>query len=121
MPLSGGPQYDMTPTLASRIYEARLQVYLAGLVGAAALTAALLLLADRPVGTLWIIGALALAAAIAERASIRLTSTTEESISLLPTLFAAVLFGPLAAMVVGGVSNLGDFRAPYMKWAVYNC
>lgn len=111
----------MTPTLAIRIYEARLQLYLAGLIGAVALTATLLLLAHRPVGTLWTVGVLALAAAIAERASVRLTSTTEESISLLPTLFAAVLFGPLAAMVVGAVSNLGDFRSPYMKWAVYTC
>lgn len=111
----------MTSTLAIRIYTVRLQLYLAGLIGAVALTATLLLLADRPVGTLWIIGALALAAAIAERASVRLTSTTEESISLLPTLFAAVLFGPLAAMIVGATSNLGDFRAPYMKWAVYTC
>ncbi len=111
----------MTSTLAIRIYDARLQLYLASLVGAAALTATLLLLAHSPIGTLWIIGALALAAAIAERASIRLTSTTEESISLLPTLFAAVLFGPLAAMIVGAVSNLGDFRAPYMKWGIYTC
>lgn len=111
----------MTPTLATRIYEARLYLYLAGLMGAVALAAALLLLAHQPVGTLWIVGVLALAAAIAERASVRLTSTTEESISLLPTLFAAVLFGPLAAMVVGAGSNLGDFRAPYMKWAVYTC
>jgi putative nucleotidyltransferase with HDIG domain len=111
----------MTPTLANRIYEARLQVYIAGLTGAVALTATLLLLAHQPVGTLWIVGVLALAAAVAERASVRLTSRTEESISLLPTLFAAVLFGPLAAMVVGAVSNLGDFRAPYMKWAVYTC
>ncbi len=111
----------MKPTLATRIYVARLPLYLAGLIGAVALTAALLVLAHWRVGTLWIVGVLALAAAIAERASVRLTSTTEESISLLPTLFAAVLFGPLAAMVVGGVSNLGDFRAPYMKWAVYSC
>ncbi len=111
----------MKPTLATRIYVARLHLYLAGLIGAVALTAALLVLAHWRVGTLWIVGVLALAAAIAERASVRLTSTTEESISLLPTLFAAVLFGPLAAMVVGGVSNLGDFRAPYMKWAVYSC
>lgn len=111
----------MTSTFAIRIYDVRLKLYLAGLIGAVAFTATLLLQAQRPIGTLSIIGALALAAAIAERASVRLTSTTEESISLLPTLFAAVLFGPLAAMIVGGASNLGDFRAPYMKWAVYTC
>ena len=37
-----------------------------------------------------------------------LTSTEEQSIHLLPTLFAAVLFGPLAAGVVGAASMLGD-------------
>ncbi|MBM2822358.1 MAG: hypothetical protein HW413_1104, partial [Thermoleophilia bacterium] len=52
----------------------------------------------------------------------------EQSIHLLPTLFAAVLFGPLAAAVVGAASMLGDpeliarrdaDRAPRLKWATY--
>jgi len=79
--------------------------------------------------------ALAVAAAVAERISVRfavakrgLTSTEEQSIHLLPTLFAAVLFGPLAAAVVGAASMLGDpelisrrdpDRAPRLKWATY--
>ena len=79
--------------------------------------------------------ALALAAAVAERISVRfavakrgLTSTEEQSLHLLPTLFAAVLFGPLAAAVVGAASMLGDpelmsrrdpDRAPRLKWATY--
>jgi putative nucleotidyltransferase with HDIG domain len=72
--------------------------------------------------------ALAIVAAVAERSSVRLTRTTEQSISVLPTLFAAVLFGPLAAAVVGGASMLGDpelisrrdpERAPRLKWAAY--
>ena len=79
--------------------------------------------------------ALALVAAIGERISVRfavsrrgLTSTEEQSLHLLPTLFAAVLFGPLAAAVVGAASMLGDpeliarrdrDRAPRLKWATY--
>jgi putative nucleotidyltransferase with HDIG domain len=79
--------------------------------------------------------ALALAAAIAERISVGfavskrgLTSTEEQSLHLLPTLFAAVLFGPLAAATVGAASMLGDpelvarrnpDRAPRLKWATY--
>ncbi|MDH4340607.1 MAG: HD-GYP domain-containing protein [Thermoleophilia bacterium] len=79
--------------------------------------------------------ALGLAAAVAERISVRfavaqrgLTRTEEQSISLLPTLFAAVLFGPLAAAAVGAASMLGDpeltahrdpDRAPRLKWATY--
>ena len=64
-------------------------------------------------------------AAVAERATVRLTSNLEESISLLPTLFAAVLFGPLAAMIVAAGSMIGDLKPdanahePYKKWAVY--
>lgn len=64
---------------------------------------------------------MALAAALAERQSIWLGRHLEGSISLLPTLFAAVLFGPLAAMIVGALSMAGGFRRPYMKWAVYTC
>jgi putative nucleotidyltransferase with HDIG domain len=57
-----------------------------------------------------------------------LAKTEEQSIHLLPTLFAAVLFGPLAAAVVGAASMLGDpeliarrdaDRAPRLKWATY--
>jgi hypothetical protein len=72
--------------------------------------------------------ALAFAGAVAERSSVQLTRTTEQSISVLPTLLAAVLFGPLAAAVVGAASMLGDpeltsprdpDRAPRLKWATY--
>jgi putative nucleotidyltransferase with HDIG domain len=72
--------------------------------------------------------ALALAGAVAERSSVHVTRATEQSISVLPTLFAAVLFGPLAAAVVGAASMLGDpeliahrdpDRAPRLKWATY--
>ena len=60
-----------------------------------------------------------LVAAVAERGRVRLTQYLEESISLLPILFAAVVFGPLAAMVVAAASMLGAFGSPYLKWATY--
>ena len=72
--------------------------------------------------------ALATTAALAERASVRVSTTDEYSISLLPTLFAAVLFGPLEAGIVGAASMLGDpeliaprnrERMPRLKWATY--
>jgi hypothetical protein len=71
---------------------------------------------------------LAIVAAVAERVSIRLTRTLEQSVSSLPRLLAAVLFGPLAGAVVGAASMLGDpeltarrdpDRAPRLKWATY--
>jgi hypothetical protein len=69
--------------------------------------------------TPWLVGALALLGALAERGSLRLTPTLEVSVASVPTLFAAVALGPLAGMVVAAAAMLGDFRAPYMKWAVY--
>lgn len=63
--------------------------------------------------------ALAVLGALAERASVRLSSTVEVSISSLPMLFAAVALGPVEALVIGAVSQLGDLRPPYLKWAIY--
>jgi HD-GYP domain-containing protein (c-di-GMP phosphodiesterase class II) len=109
--------------------QSRTVVYVVALVTTALLTAAALITAgytlEAPVSVL----ALAIAAAVAERSSIRLTKTMEMSISILPTLLAAVLFGPLAAAVVGAASMLGDpelttrgdrRRAPRLKWATYS-
>ena len=105
------------------------------LVVAALFVAIALLAAGYGLQSPWTVLALAVAAALAERISVRfavakrgLTSTEEQSIHLLPTLFAAVLFGPLAAAVVGAASMLGDpellakrdpARAPRLKWATY--
>jgi putative nucleotidyltransferase with HDIG domain len=110
-------------------------VYVAALVGVASLTAVALVSAGYALGSPFTVVALCLAAAAAERTSVRfavakrgLTSTEEHSISQIPTLFAAVLFGPLAAAVVGAASMLGDpelisrrnpDRAPRLKWAAY--
>jgi putative nucleotidyltransferase with HDIG domain len=65
--------------------------------------------------------ALALAALSAERQSVRVGPHTEMSVSVLPILFAAVVLGPLAAMIVGACALLGDFKPPYIRWAVWTC
>ena len=105
-------------------------VYVLALVVAAALTGAALLVAGFGFGDPLTVLALALVGIAAERSEVRLTSATQQSISLLPTLFAAVLFGPLAAAVVHGATMLGDtelyaardpVRAPRLKWATYTC
>jgi putative nucleotidyltransferase with HDIG domain len=69
----------------------------------------------------WVVAGLAATAALAERSRVRLTRYLEESISLLPTLFAAIVFGPLAAMLVAAASMVGAFGPPYLKWATYTC
>jgi putative nucleotidyltransferase with HDIG domain len=71
--------------------------------------------------SIWAVVALSFVAAAFERNSVQLSRTTETSIALLPVVFAAVLFGPVAAMIVGAGSMLTDFSSPYLKWGVYTC
>ena len=108
--------------------HARTVAYVIALVAAAIVVGASLILAGYGLEAPLTVLALALAAAAAERVSVRLTKTTELSISGIPALFAAVLFGPLAAGAVGAASMLGDpeltsardpDRAPRLKWATY--
>ena len=94
-------------------------IYLALLSMASAAVAASLVWSGHVVESPFATATLAVIAAGAERGRVRLNSTTELSISLLPMLFAAVAFGPLSAMIVGAGSMLGGFRPPYLKWAVF--
>src|SRR5262245_33887369 len=86
------------------------------LAGVAVLLAAGLALKGYGLGEPMAVAALCIFAAVSERGLVRLTSTTFQSIAVLPTLFAAVLFGPLAAMAVGAASLLGEaFQPPHLK------
>ena len=67
----------------------------------------------------WALVGLAAVAMAAECSSVRLTSHIETSISFLPFVFTAVAFGPLAALVVGALGNLGILKPPYLRWVVY--
>jgi putative nucleotidyltransferase with HDIG domain len=86
-----------------------------------------LLWQGRGVTSWWVVLVLAVVAAFAERGTVLLGKDTEQSISLVPTLFAAVLFGPLASMLVAGASMVGEFTRPetwafdkpYLRLAVY--
>jgi putative nucleotidyltransferase with HDIG domain len=96
-----------------------LNLYLAALAGAAAAVAGGLIATGYSLGNPWVVGGLAFVAAVAERSTVRLSKTLEDSVALLPTIFAAVLFGPLAGLIVAAASMLGDFRPPYLKWGIY--
>jgi putative nucleotidyltransferase with HDIG domain len=96
-----------------------INTYAVVLGACAAGLAASLVAAGYDVKPLWALFPIALVGAVAERERVRFSSRTEVSISLLPTLFVAVVFGPLAAMVVAAVAMLGDFRAPRMRWLIY--
>jgi putative nucleotidyltransferase with HDIG domain len=104
-----------------------LAAYAALLFGGAATTAITLAATGQKIGNIWVVSVLALAAAAAERQTVTISSTTEVSVGLLPTLFAAVVFGPLAALIVSAASMVGDVRPrpgvplPYLKWIIYTC
>jgi putative nucleotidyltransferase with HDIG domain len=59
-------------------------------------------------------------AALGERGRIKLTGALDVSISLLPAIFAAVLFGPIAAMLVFGASVVG-LQMPLAGRFTYFC
>ncbi len=71
--------------------------------------AAVLTALNYGLGDRWTVAALCVIAAISERGLVRLTTTTSQSISILPTLFAAVLFGPLAAMLVAATGLAASY------------
>jgi len=70
-------------------------------------------------GSVWPLAALAISALLAEMQSVRLTSRAAVSVSSLPIILAAVIYGPFAAMVVSVASLLCDFRAPYGRWITW--
>jgi putative nucleotidyltransferase with HDIG domain len=93
--------------------------YAASLAGIATLLGVALLVRTGATHPWWAVAALAGVAALCERGRVKLSNTTESSIALLPVIFAAVVLGPLAALLVGAASLLGDFRPPYLKLVVY--
>jgi Ca2+/Na+ antiporter len=102
-------------------------LYVAAVV-LAATTYGVALAASEPLENPLMILALAAAAAIGERWSVRISPTTELSVCGLPTVLAAVTLGPLPAGFVAAASMLGDQeafhralpgRSPRLKWATY--
>jgi putative nucleotidyltransferase with HDIG domain len=94
-------------------------LYLACVVLVVAVAAAALIDTGFGVGSPVAVTALAAIAAIGEwRGRITLRGNVWMSISLFPSVFAAVLFGPLAGMIVFGASALG-LRIPAAGRLVY--
>ncbi len=65
------------------------------------------------------VAALATAALVAELQSVRLSPQAEVSVSTLPIVLAAVLYGPLAAICVSAASLLPTLRPPYARWLTW--
>jgi putative nucleotidyltransferase with HDIG domain len=95
-------------------------VYGIALSGAALILLAALLGSGFGVdGPAWQLTLLAGFALWAERHHVRITPNAEMTVSVLPVLFTAVVFGPIDAMIVGAVGLLGDFRVPYLRWTIW--
>lgn len=95
-------------------YAAWLTTLLGVLLGAIALEGP-----STKAGPFWPLAALAASALIAERQSVRLSSRAEVSVSFLPIVLAAVIYGPLAAICVSVASLLVHFRSPYGRWLIW--
>jgi putative nucleotidyltransferase with HDIG domain len=68
---------------------------------------------------IWAVLVLGAVAALAERQSVAINDRTWMSVSFLPLVFSAVVFGPLGGFVVGVISNVWDLRESRLKWSVY--
>jgi putative nucleotidyltransferase with HDIG domain len=99
----------------------RMAVYVMALGAAVGALVFALSAAGHGLGPLGAVLVLAVAAAVAERGSVQLERGVqmESSISNLPVLFAAVVFGPLTALLVGAASMLGARDWPRLKITAY--
>jgi putative nucleotidyltransferase with HDIG domain len=70
-------------------------------------------------GAWWPLAALAMSALLAERQSVRLGPRAEISVSFVPVVLAAVIYGPLGAVLVSATSLLLDFGRPHARWVVW--
>jgi putative nucleotidyltransferase with HDIG domain len=111
--------FAATPDFEGRSEAPLLRAYAGFLIGATVVLGAILTVRDPSLGPLWAIGVLGFVAVCAERQPVRISANVELTVSMLPVLFAAVAFGPLSAMAVAVIGLLGDFRRPYLRWAVW--
>jgi putative nucleotidyltransferase with HDIG domain len=75
---------------------------------------------SHPIG----VAVLAVLALAAEREGIRLSPTVEVSVASILYIFAAVVYGPLPAMIIGGAGLLADLprrdgTQPFLRWLTW--
>jgi putative nucleotidyltransferase with HDIG domain len=107
----------------------RVEIYAALLGGAALSLLAGLWLAGFELaanGSAWLLVPFVVIAVLVEHQSITLRESAHDqrnglkvSVAFMPLLFVAVVFGPLAAAVIGGLTMLPDLKAPYLRWFVW--
>jgi len=70
-------------------------------------------------GPAWPLVVLAAFALLVERHSVRLSPQAEVSVSFLPIVLAAVIYGPAAAILVSLASLALEFGAPHARWFIW--
>ena len=99
-------------TLALRAYGALLAV------GAAAFSS-ILLVRGYHLGPFVPTAVMAVVALLCERLDVRLSHHLEVSVSFLPVIFAAVVLGPVSAIVIAFVCLLGELGRPWERWIIW--
>lgn len=101
-------------------------LYIAALALAAGALATVVAFRENEFGPFPVVLGLVAVSALAERGQVRLGSRHSVrgegvygSVSILPMVFAAALWGPATAMVVGAASWLCSLSRPYLKGVVY--
>jgi putative nucleotidyltransferase with HDIG domain len=94
------------------VYAGLLALTATGLVTA-------MVVAGMEVGSPYAIAVLAVVALLAERQCIRLTPSVEVSIASITFIFAAIAFGPLAAVLIGAAGMLADLGRPFLRWGIW--
>jgi putative nucleotidyltransferase with HDIG domain len=94
------------------------------LAGSALALVVTLVASGYEIGSFRAVAVLALLAFYAEAQPVRVTEVVEFSVTSILVMFAAVLFGPLAAITVGAVGLLAtllqeDVEQPFSRWLVW--
>ncbi len=109
-----------SPRIAAAFDQPKITWYAVGLASTLVVLTTGLIAADQwTVGPIWLLVALCAVAVLAERQSVRISATTEMSITALPVVFAAVAVGPIAAMLVAGAALALEFEKPYTRWLIW--
>jgi len=121
-PSGGGRKVAKKVAIAARD-NARTIAWAALLMGATAATGFVLAREGGALPAWWLVAAVGITAGLAERHGVPLLGDRqkgiESAVSFVPYVFAAVAFGPLAALLVGFIGGATDFRRPYLRWLVY--
>src|SRR5436190_8574133 len=114
----------LLPRLSSYSPDTLLLTWVGVLVVAAAGMVTGLLLAGYEIEHPAAVAVLAILAVAAEREGIRLSPSVEVSVASLLCIFAAVVFGPVSAIIVGGSGLLADLprrdgEQPILRWTTW--